>query len=202
MPVIIPTINSRYSFISGEDNGTIGLSSPRRHSLSLKVHLHNQRIQWVMGSKQPTVQWVPQFLPEVKWSRCDIDHSPPPRAQFKQEKSYISASLCVFVSQTGTALLYLTYFLQASKFGPAYSATFCRMPTNYLHYYCKQTVKFPVGQLSSHRNVRWSESNAPVIIDVYSTTLFQSWNEHTNTHVHTNTHTHTACWFLFSFSGS
>ena len=126
-----------------------------------------------MGSKQPTVQLAPQFLPEVKWYGWDFEHSLPPSAQFKHERSYSYASLCVFMLRTGTTLLYLTYFLQTSKFGPADSATFVTMSTNKLHKDCKQRVKFPIGQVSSHRNVRWSEGNAPVSIDVYSMTLFQ-----------------------------
>jgi hypothetical protein len=197
IPVIIPTINSQYFFISREGNGTIELSSPRRNSLNLIVHLQNQRSQWVLGSKQPTVQREPQFLPEVKWSGWDVEHLLPPSAQFKHEQSYSYASLCVFMSRTVTTLLYLTSFLQTSKFGPADSAKFVTMTTNELQKDCKQRVKFPVDQFSSHRNVRWSEGNAPVIIDVYSITLFQGWNKHT--HEHTHTHTHSMSVFVFIF---
>jgi hypothetical protein len=55
MPAVTPTKISQYSFISGEGKETIVLSFQKRHSLSLNVHLQDQRSQWVLGSKQPTI---------------------------------------------------------------------------------------------------------------------------------------------------
>jgi len=38
-------------------------------------------------SLQPSIEWVPEFFPGSKVASCEVDHSPPPNAEVKNECS-------------------------------------------------------------------------------------------------------------------
>ena len=67
-----------------------------------------QIIRVATGPNRPPIQCVPGSFPAAKWLGCDVDHSPPPSAEVKNEWIYTSLPpLYVFTVWTGRTVPYL-----------------------------------------------------------------------------------------------
>jgi hypothetical protein len=52
-----------------------------------------------LGPTQPPIECVPGYLSrEIKWSRCEADHSPPPSAEVRNAWSYTPIPPYVFMA--------------------------------------------------------------------------------------------------------
>ena len=98
-------------------SGLIQVSCPSYHP-QLK-HLSfcgtGQRVPLVLTfqrrpeAAKPSIIWVPEFLPGIKWPGNEDDHSPLPGAKVKNKWSYNSTPPYAFMVRTRTTLFSIAH---------------------------------------------------------------------------------------------
>jgi len=63
---------------------------------------------------QPSIQWVPEFFRSSKAANCEVDHSPPPIAEVKNEWSYTFTPPVSIHHLTGSTSPFLPVLDEAS----------------------------------------------------------------------------------------